>query len=181
MQNVGIKWTPGNVALNQYLGLYVVQNSPNGAPGLTSLIVHRTRSFEQFDLEHCLNLTSVSFPELVSMDGNTHPAMFIFNNPVLALIDCPSLVTCGEMFCNDNPLLTNINVPVLDPPITSNLDFHGNALTQACVDQVLRRCVLEVTWAALVDVSGGTSSAPSAAGLADKATLIARGATVNTN
>ena len=85
--------------------------------------------------------------------------------------------------------LENVNWPseLLDvdswPP---ERDFGGVAayecaLSQASVDEGLAACVAggmtsaEYTGGIMWDSSGGTSATPSAAGLADKATLVARG------
>jgi len=86
-----------------------------------------------------------------------------------------------------NPLLTTISIPlvVMSINVFSNLvdyNFSGNALNQATVDQILARCVASpLLTAGLLQLDGGTNSAPSVAGTANKNTLIARGMSVNTN
>lgn len=70
----------------------------------------------------------------------------------------------------------------------ANFIFTGAALTQASVDGILARLAsLDGTGGtttfqnATVNLSGGTSATPSAAGLVSKATLTGRGCTVTTN
>jgi hypothetical protein len=57
----------------------------------------------------------------------------------------------------------------------------GCAFTQATVDAFLRRGVVSGLTTSFIDLSAGTSATPSAAGQADKATLIGNGCTVITN
>jgi hypothetical protein len=64
-------------------------------------------------------------------------------------------------------------------------DFHNNALTQAAVDQILADFVTSLgisgRVANTVNLTGGTNSTPSPAGLASKATLVAASWTVTNN
>ena len=63
--------------------------------------------------------------------------------------------------------------------------FQNCALNQTSVDNILVSVALASTTYSLsngqIDINGGTSSTPSATGLAAKATLVGRGWTVNTN
>jgi hypothetical protein len=59
--------------------------------------------------------------------------------------------------------------------------FDNCALTQASVDNILVSIDSHGTSGSNIDVGGGTSSAPGAAGAVAKANLQARGWTVNTN
>jgi hypothetical protein len=61
--------------------------------------------------------------------------------------------------------------------ITSFL-ASGNALPEAAVDAILAACVAASVANATIALEGGTNAAPSAAGLADKATLEGAGCTV---
>lgn len=71
----------------------------------------------------------------------------------------------------------------------ATINISGQKLTAASVNAILALLVsLDGTngttlWGAgkTLDVSGGTSSAPTGQGITDKATLIGRGATVTTN
>jgi len=60
------------------------------------------------------------------------------------------------------------------------IDFDNCLLVQANVDNVLADCVASLINNKRLDLAG-TNAAPSAAGLLDKATLIARGWIVATN
>ncbi len=71
---------------------------------------------------------------------------------------------------------------------STNFDFSGGSLNQASVDNLLIRLAYmdgvnagTTEWAGTVNLSGGTSSAPSGASAAAIAALIGRGATVITN
>lgn len=64
----------------------------------------------------------------------------------------------------------------------SNVALTGLALSAAYVNLMLAICVAEAGFTSgTVDLSGGTSAAPTGQGVTDKATLIARGITVTTN
>ena len=64
-------------------------------------------------------------------------------------------------------------------------DFHGNALTQAAVDQILADFVTSLGISGrvhnTVNLTGGTNAAPSTTGLANAATLNTAGWTVTHN
>lgn len=87
----------------------------------------------------------------------------------------------------DNPDLTSITFPASlvsgGAGILCGLDFSGNALTQTTVDAILAACVAGGSAAGIevLDLTGGTNATPSAAGLADKATLQTAGWTVTNN
>ena len=68
--------------------------------------------------------------------------------------------------------------------LIGNIDISACNLTQIQVDEILSILVAMATWGnsgEICNLAGGTNAAPSGSGLADKATLIGRGATVNTN
>jgi hypothetical protein len=64
---------------------------------------------------------------------------------------------------------------------STSLNFTGNALTQSVVDAILAHLVTAGYTGGSVDLSGGTNSTPSSAGLISKATLQSNGWTVNNN
>lgn len=146
--------------------------------------------------------TSISFPKLVSVGGDCD---IVDNLDGLSEADFPELISVGVLYgtsCanltrvgypklttvggtavhNGNPLLTDVSFPVWLPTNTKNLRFEDNALTDVSVNHILARCVANAGYVSgTVDTSGGTSSAPTGQGVADKATLIGRGVTVTTN
>jgi hypothetical protein len=99
----------------------------------------------------------------------------------------PSLTACTAlvMLDSDSSGLTGYTASTLAPTITSFL-LHGNALTEAAVDQILADLATNVAArpaVVVVALDGGTSAAPSAAGLASIATIMAAkpGWTITTN
>lgn len=126
-------------------------------------------------------LTACSFPALVTINNGVSMTF----NAVLPLIDLTALVTVpGGMIINQNVVLKTISVPSWIPTPTSNSDFTSNSLLAATVNQILARHVASLTWGAAgetLGLQGGTNAAPTGQGVADKATLIGRGANVNTN
>lgn len=101
--------------------------------------------------------------------------------------------TSSGINCNNNPQLTNISGGISIATIMSNsslsINFSGNAFDQATVDAILVAINAGKNWTSgtgvlgspAIDISGGTNSAPGAAGLAAVSSLIAAGATVTTN
>ena len=144
----------------------------------------------QIFIENCSALTSISFPNLTRSDWFSY---VVYNNPALQSIDFPVLdfgfpngtTTLYPMFAiTANPSLTSISFPLATfgfGAISRFVDwnFSDNALTQASVDMILNRLALSTfvvsSW---IILTGGTNSAPSAAGLADVAILNGRGCTV---
>lgn len=151
------------------------------------------------------SLTSFSAPKLKTIAGNLN----IGGNGVLTSISFPLLQSATGLSLSQggaNILLSNISLPslsgtfVITAPGSTNLasvvigsgwkmsnqgamDFSGCALNAASVNLILHLCVNSpgLGPGTLVDVSGGTSAVPSGQGVADKATLVGQGVTVNTN
>jgi phosphoglucomutase len=67
------------------------------------------------------------------------------------------------------------------PDNGQTVSFLGDALNQASVDSILAIAVASGVTTIIIDLTGGTNSSPSAAGLIDKATLNGLGNTVTTN
>lgn len=134
------------------------------------------------------SLTSCLFPSLTTLDGSIPGGGFeetwFEGNNALQTLSFPSLVTCtnSSLRIRNNTSLQTLSLPVLVPNNGCIFNFQGNALNQASVDGILARCVANAGYVSgQVLLAGGTNSAPSAGGLADKATLIGRGVTVTTN
>lgn len=136
------------------------------------------------------NLTSALVFKNTSVAGLQFPvlpivgnALTVESNPSLTNVSFASLTTVQlDTSIKNNAALVTLSFPNWIPINFSNGDFSGNALNQASVDGVLARYVANPSYnTGTIDLSGGTNSAPSPAGDADKATLIGRGATVITN
>jgi hypothetical protein len=131
----------------------------NGCGALTSLSFPALVTVvDQIRFDNCPNLTSVSFPALTT----------ISNTGINAILPC----NC--------PLLTSASFPVL---VYQNLiyDFDSCALNAASINAILHQAVASGPTAATFNLNSPGNAAPSGAGVADKATLIGLGNTVNTN
>lgn len=140
-------------------------------------------------------LTTVDFSSLVTINydltgpsGTNKGFIWVENNAALTSLSFPALTTlnqgaiASEAYIRNCAALTTISFPNLTIPNDLWLDFTNNALSQASVDHVLARLVANPAYVTgQVQLQGGTNSAPSVAGLADKATLAGRGVTVTTN
>lgn len=105
----------------------------------------------------------------------------------------PLLVSTGGAVTMNTSLgnLTTVTLGTVGTTtrINGNINLSGQKLDQASVNGILAVVAsLDGTngttaWSAgkTLNLSGGTSSAPSGQGITDKATIIARGATVTTN
>jgi hypothetical protein len=155
--------------------------STNTVIASLTLTAYQTNG-ELFTLSGCTAITSLSLPSLVSVvdtlrfDGCT----------ALTSVSCPSLTTISNIGLNpfgsaNCPLLTSANFPVLVCADGLVYDLAGCALAAASVNQMLHRGVVSGTTTGTYNLNGGTNAAPSGAGVADKATLIGLGNTVNTN
>lgn len=132
-------------------------------------------------------LEEISFPSLETVGNLNIPNNKFFiqgNGYYLTQINFDSLkeiltTTFGIYNCS---VLENLSFPNLTT-ITNcpNFNFNGNALNQTSVDGILAKLVSLGYSGGTVNLSGGTNSAPSAAGLLDVATLISNGCTVTTN
>lgn len=152
----------------------------------------------------CPVLTTLSAPQLTAV-GDT---VTIYDNPALVNLDLSALTSVG----NALPLTNNTSLVSLDlhslsavtgyidasgctslttvnlaglTALSGNCKFTNCALSTASVDHVLARLVSIATYGnsgEVVDLSGGTNSAPTSTGVgSDYATLVARGANVSVN
>lgn len=126
-------------------------------------------------------LSSISFPTL------TIASITLSGISTLTTVDLPALETgvyqmMGALSFNNNSSLTTLNIPsLINLPLYIGFQWNNNAFSQATVDHILSRMVASNAVNGTINLSGGTSAAPSATGLAAKATLEGRGWTVVTN
>jgi len=110
------------------------------------------------------------------------PLSFLELDTCLIVSFDPTLTfpTLTSISLANNPLtFFNVNLISLDAQF---LLFDNDALPQSIVDAILAKAVaLSMGTADRIRLQGGTNSCPSPAGEANKATLIAAGADVNTN
>jgi hypothetical protein len=135
-------------------------------------------------------LATMLFPALTHCTGNFDPT----NMSALTTFSAPVMVFYGGIigfFTGLGNLTTlTLGTPGVLKKITgATINISGQKLNQASVNGILALLVsLDGTggttlWGAgkTVNLSGGTSASPSGQGIIDKATLIARTATVTTN
>lgn len=155
------------------------------------------------DIEHNSALTTVNFPNLKD------PSTFkIVDNGVLISVTAPALASANVTFSvSNNAVLDSVSFPNLIPPfpfpginIRNNpaltsitlknplpegiYTLDGNALTTSVVDSILASAVANAGFGVGcgIDVSGGTSGAPSSTGPgSDYAILTARFVTLAVN
>lgn len=208
VQDMQMDWTPTDYDMAAVYTLGIGYDANPQFPGLLTL-VYRSATLRTTDIERAPDLVSVSFPNLTSIASLADTTTYIEvgpSTPSVTTILLPNLVTnYGGLYIygptnltsldlsslgsssaiiqiKDHSLLTSILVDNLVPESGNTNDFRNNALDQTTIDAILHRAVLNAGFVAgSVSLQGGTNATPSASGLADKATLIARGVTVTTN
>jgi hypothetical protein len=187
VQNMRVKWTPTSANLAKVADLY--ENEYYGAfsgselNGITTLTSDLTVFDGIVQFKKSNNLVSLSFPNLTTF-GQIADGLFLIDQcPQLQSVSLPLVVTApgspgagfSAFIFSTNPLLTTINLSSWVPVNNVQYVFSGNALSASTVNSLLARCVANAGFVSgLIDVSGGTSSAPTGQGAADKITLNAR-------
>lgn len=142
--------------------------------------------------------TSTNFPNLITIQA----AITLRENAITGIIDFSQLTSCPILSIDELPLLTELRIPSLENinslavtdcetlnnvsiktsgVICSEFLFSGNALIQNAVDDIILSAVNGNQNNGRLDISGGTSSPPSAGGAANLLVLQARGWAVTTN
>jgi len=185
------------------IGVFAYDNA-TGLPGITSLTFNKMVSNrEGIDLENMPDLTALSFPVLESIveggyfniSGSLQLATCLF--PALVSVSgdfsisdslvnellFPNLTTARHFGFAGNALLSTIYFPNLASLTDGGNIFRadGCAFTAATVNHILARLLVCGLTFGVVDLSGGTSEAPTGQGIIDKAALIAQGLVVTTN
>lgn len=161
--------------------------NPNTMAALTTLnLPALTTVMTAINANNLGALTSLSLPALQTIGGSFTPT----NMPALTTISLPAIVTLGTgvTLTTATGALADVTLGSTLKSCGGNVNITSAALTQASVDGIL---------AALASLDGtngttpfssprtvtltGTSATPSAAGLASKATLVARGVIVTHN
>jgi hypothetical protein len=135
------------------------------------------------------SLTTLSLPVLATVSGFINPAAMA----ALTTLSMPALVKVGGAVLVNSGFgnLQNITLGAAGTTklINGSINFSGQKLTQASVDQILHTVASldgtggTTSWGTglTLTLNGGTNSTPSATGLTDKATIVARGGTVLNN
>jgi len=155
----------------------------DGAPALTTVNMPALQTAPKLRITGS-GVTSVTLTALTTV-GTLASAFCNFQLacPALTSIALPSLVTVrGGLAFNGSTNLVSVTLPVYLPSNGMDQNFLACALNQTTVDLILARCVANAAYVSgTVTLNGGTNSTPSAAGLADKATLVGRGCVVTNN
>jgi hypothetical protein len=184
---------------------------PNNAAAMLSISAPLLEeTFGSFDCTGVSNLVTLDTPLIRTVGGNfsvggamtslnfqrlqyVARSVTLSNIPNVTSVNLPALVRVGGTDSNagitvvGSSNLTSFNIGSTLKSVKYNVSITGAALDQTSVDNILVRL------AALDGTNGttsydsktvtitGTSATPGAAGLAAKATLVARGCTVTTN
>ncbi len=145
----------------------------------TNSVMLSNGSLEAYRIEQNPNLISIGIPNITQISG----AQWIDSNPVLTTIDVSKQTYGGYgMRFYANPSLTTIiTANHIDFNFGNGIQASSNALSQQCVDSLLRACASGSTISGSFRSDGGTSSPPSAAGSVAANILINRGWEVLTN
>lgn len=124
-------------------------------------------------------LQTFSAPALVTLGADLH----LENNPTLVSIDLSSLaVINGIITATGDPLLTTVTFGTLTAMGAASMDLSGAALNVATVNDILVKLnAIPGLTGKTINLSGGTSAAPTGAGAAAKIALVAALNTVSTN
>lgn len=164
--------------------------------------VQEYREIEVIKLpETCIEITFTDLTAQKSLDLSTlkNPgSLVVQNNNQLLELDISGLLNSGASvdlggsywYIGQNPNLKTITLPTNLLTAPYNIGLDTNKLDQTTVDKILQLLVdLDGTdgkqnwgiYSENLDISGGGNSAPSPAGLANVAILVARGATITHN
>ena len=127
-------------------------------------------------------LSSISFPTLTIGTISIQGVSTLTSLSLPALTTYISGIMGGGLTINNNSSLTTVDISALVTlPSNPYFGWFDCAFSQATVDNILVQMVATGQISGNIQLTGGTSSAPSATGLAAKATLEGRGWSVSTN
>lgn len=165
---------------------------------LTSLIaaISRTglyiplgvKSIDLSSLKYAQQLNVTASIQTLSLPLLENTSLVFANADAITTLSMPSIKRLWLQVGGSQAALSNVSLGPTLLHCGSNVVFSSSPLTQASVDNILiRLAALDGTAGTTVYGTGktvtlsGPSAAPSAAGLAAKAALVARGVTVTTN
>ena len=154
-------------------GVCVITNNPLLTNIDLSALTNISSNFQVYS-----NVSLVSF-NLFSLQ-NSYAGIYIYDNSLLTQLSFSALVYCPVVLqVKNNPVLVAIDI--LSNLNCINIDFSGNALVQDYVDLILQNISLAGFSNGFLDLSGGSNSVPSSAGLVFKNTLESNGWSVYVN
>lgn len=134
-------------------------------------------SLHNFDNQVCSALTNIDLPNAEFIEFFSQ-----WSATALVSLSLPKLTNSFFMDFHGNTAMTTVSVPLWLPKNGGSFNFSGCALSGTAVNHILARAVANAAFVTgTINLSGGTSAAPSGQGITDKNTLIARGVTVTTN
>src|ERR1700690_36752 len=169
--------------------------SPTSLAALTTLTLTNLLTIGgSFSCSSCASLATISAPALKNA-SLTFTSNFNLSatGAGLTTINFPALINVGTGMDahtgNGNIATVTLGAAGMTKLINGNVNFSGQKLNQASVDQILHTIASldgtggTTSWGAgkTLTLNGGTNSTPSATGLTDKATIVARGGTVLNN
>ena len=164
--------------------------NPNTMASLTSLgLAALANVLGDFHPQSMGALTTINAPALANVSGNiTIDTMASLTTVSLAnLVTCPGTISLQTS--NGNLTSVTLGTPGVTKALTgASIRIDGQKLTAASVNAILALLVsLDGTngttfWGSkTLIINGGTNAAPTGQGITDKATLIARSASITTN
>lgn len=150
-----------------------------GGSGIVVADCPSLRVVGSLSFNSCADFTTPDFSALETVDGiNCDFCPLLTSFP----LDLLTTIGSGGLSFGDCTGLTSFAIPSLATAADgSSILFTGCALDQMSVDAILVALAATAFANGGIDLSGGTNAAPSAAGLAAKATLEGRGCTVAVN
>ena len=149
----------------------------SNCPELILISVTAVTDIESFVVLNCDKLPSMTFPALV----NLTQGLAIQSCDLFASVNLGTATYDQVVNFDSNPLLTTVATTAFTLVNATNVSFINCALSAESVNHILARCVASGLTTSTINLSGGTSAAPSGQGILDKATLIGNGCTVTTN
>ena len=111
----------------------------------------------------------------------TCPVVQICCLPALTSLSLPNLTSTTSFLANNSGLVS-VTLTNWTPVNGSTVDFYGNNLTSASVNQVLARCVANPAYVSgQVLLKGGNNGMATGQGETDTSTLVLRGVIVSVN
>jgi hypothetical protein len=154
-------------------------------PQLASLSMPLLQSSAAISVRTNAQITAYSFlTSSIFTSLTTFPTGYLGDVvPLLPALNFPALTALvSSLNAFQNTALTTVTIGVSNIANGAFIQLASCALNQATVDLILQRAVNNAGMiTGSIILNAGTSSVPSATGLTNKATLIGRGVTVNTN
>jgi hypothetical protein len=196
LEVIGLSFSPTTMAALTSMSFPVLTNvgsnfNPSTMAALTTFSFPELQSIgSAFSPTTMASLVTINLPALEIIVG----AASITNMAALTTVDLPAMVEYGSTidFHTGNGNLANCVLGTNGTLLSiagATINISGQKLTAAAVNAILSLLVSlngsggTTLWGSgkTLTINGGTNAAPTGQGITDKATLIARGATVTTN